>query len=386
MNPASLNLRHLRAVVAIAETGSISAACRRVNLTQPAITHGIAKIERQIGMPLFDRQPGGMAPTEAARLLVPRAEAALEFIGGSAVTGPQVRAFVSLARHGSYTAAASAEGMREASLHRAVSDLSAAMGQRLVERRGRGVVLTSRGLAVARRFRLADAELRAALAELQSLQGREVGRVVIGAMPLSRARLLPNAIGAFVRDNQAARVSVLEGSYNELIGPLRDGDVDLLIGALREEPIAEDIVQEPLLVDRPIILGRSNHPLARLSRPPTVAELAAFPWIVPGERTPLRRQWAQIFSACGIDPPPVPIECGSVIVVRQLLLQGDFLTLLSSDQVAVELEAQWLVRIGPAPGDPSRTLGTTVRAGWRPTPLQSAFLSCLRQEAAKLGQ
>jgi DNA-binding transcriptional LysR family regulator len=78
----------------------------------------------------------------------------------------------------------------------------------------------------------------------------------------------------------------------------------------------------------------------------------------------------------------VAIECGSVIVVRQLLVEGDFLTLLSPDQVAVELEAGWLARIGPAPGDPSRTIGITIRAAWRPTAMQRRFIALVEREAA----
>ena len=75
MAAIDLNLRHLKAAVATAESGSLSSAAFQVNLTQPAITQGIAKLERLLGLPLFERRPGGMEPTEAARILVPRAEA-----------------------------------------------------------------------------------------------------------------------------------------------------------------------------------------------------------------------------------------------------------------------------------------------------------------------
>jgi molybdenum-dependent DNA-binding transcriptional regulator ModE len=117
-------------------------AARTVNLTQPAITQGIAKLERDIGAPLFERRPGGMEPTEAARILAPRAEAALKLVGSSRVTAPQMRSFIALARGGSYAAAAAATGVREASVHRAVADLALGLGERLVERRGRRVALT----------------------------------------------------------------------------------------------------------------------------------------------------------------------------------------------------------------------------------------------------
>ena len=381
MNLADFNLRHLKAVAAAAETGTVSAAARAVNLTQPAITQGISKLERIIGVALFERRPGGIEPTESARMLVPRIEAALRLIGSSRVTAPQMRAFLALARDGSYAAAAAATGIREASLHRAVSDLSAGLGQRLVERRGRGVTLTARGQAAARRFRLAEAELKAGLAEVEALRGREVGRIAVGAMPLARARLLPNAVAAFNRLHPEVDIVIAEGSHAELIGPLRDGELDVLVGALRDAFPGDDIVQRPLFVDRPVILASARHPLARSATSPPVEELAAFAWIVPPEGTPLRSQWTQMFELSGVGPPRVAIECGSVIMVRQLLIQTEYLTLLSPDQVAVELEAGWLARIGAAPGDPSRTIGITTRSEWRPTRLQRAFLDALDEQA-----
>lgn len=384
MEPADLNFRHLKAMVATATSGSVSAASRIVHLTQPAVTQGIAKLERGLGLPLFERRPGGMEPTDAALVLVPRVEAALALIASPRVTAPQMRAFISVARQGSYAGAAGETGIREASLHRAVADLSLSLGARLVERRGRGIALTPRGVAVARRFRLAEAELRAGLAELAAIQGREVGRIAVGAMPLSRARLLPNAVAAFHRDHPQVDMAIVEGSHAELVGPLRDGEIDLMLGALREEKVGEDLVQQPLFVDRPVILGRAGHPLLAERRPTDPRRLASCDWIVPAPGTPLRRQWRQMFEQSGIEPPRVAIECGSVIVVRQLLVQGDFLTLLSPDQVAVELEAGWLARIGPAPGDPSRTIGITTRAAWRPTAMQRRFLALVEREAARI--
>jgi DNA-binding transcriptional LysR family regulator len=378
------NLRHLAAVVATAEQGSVSAAARQVNLTQPALTQAIAKLEQASGLQLFERRPGGMVPTEAASILVSRAKAALRLIGSSRVTSAQMRAFAAVARHGSYAAAALETGLREASLHRAVADMSIGIGQRLVERRGRGIALTARGQVLARRCRLAEMELRAAVGELAALQGREIGRIVIGAMPLSRARLLPAAVAAFNRTHPQVDIAIIEGSHADLVGPLRDGDVDMMVGALRDPAPAEDLVQQPLLIDRPVIVGGARHPLAKRRAKLSAADLARFGWIVPAEGTPLRTQWRQMFLLCGAEPPRVAIESGSVVMVRQLLIDSEYLTLLSPDQVAVELEAGWLARIGDAPGDPSRTIGITTRAEWRPTRLQARMVAAIEAEAEQL--
>ena len=63
--PFDLNLRHLRALPAIMRHGSINAAAEEVSLSQPALTQGLAKLERQLGTTLFVRRFDGMAATDA---------------------------------------------------------------------------------------------------------------------------------------------------------------------------------------------------------------------------------------------------------------------------------------------------------------------------------
>ena len=174
------NIRHFAALAATVRHGSLSRAARAVNLSQPALTQAITGLEASLGTTLFERGPQGMTPTEAALLLAPRAEAAIEHIGSSRVTGTQLRAFLAVVRAGSYSAAAEATGISAASLHRAVADLSVALGQRLIDRRGRTLVLTPAGERRARGFGLATAELRAGLAEVAALQGKAGGRIAVG--------------------------------------------------------------------------------------------------------------------------------------------------------------------------------------------------------------
>jgi LysR family transcriptional regulator, regulator for genes of the gallate degradation pathway len=368
-----LNLRHARAAVDIARLGSISAAAHAVSLTQPAITQAIAGLEAQLGTALFERLPSGMVATPAAALLIPRFDAARAHVGSPQVTMSQVRALIGLARHGSYADAAHATGLSQPSLHRAVADLAVVLGKTLVERRGRGIALTAAGKRMARGFRLAQNELEAGFSELAALSGIQSGRITIGAMPLARARLLPRAVSAFHRAHPYAQVLIAEGSHAELVEPMRDGDLDLLIGALRDPAPGPDLTQAPLFEDCPVIIGRREHPLSTV-RAPTLKKLSQFPWIVAPAGTPIRAQWQKMFEAAGLALPRVPVECGSVITIRQILLETDFLTLLSPDQVAVELEAGWLTKIADAPAGLVRTIGLTTRTGWRPTALQQAFL------------
>jgi DNA-binding transcriptional LysR family regulator len=388
--PFDLNIRHLRAISAIVRHGSMSAAADAVSLSQPALTQGLAKLERQLGAALFERRPDGMSATPEGRLASERVDAALNHLtvatratarGGARsfarpellMTATQLRAFLAVADAGSFVGAADATSLSQPAIHRAVRDLEQLCATPLVERRGRGVALSPSGTRLARGIRLARSELAALIAEVAA-EPEGGGSVVIGAMPLCRALILPAAIARFTRDYPGTMIDVVEGSWRELVDPLRDGVLDLMIGALR--PTAPpDCVQAPLMVDRLAVIARAGHPLARVEQP-SLDQLAAYPWIVGQPGTPLRLQWEELFA--GRPRPRAPIECGSVMVIRGVLADGDFLTLLSPDQVALEVDGDLLTTIGPRLEHSTRTIGITTRDHWRPTLPQARFLELLR--------
>lgn len=65
----SITLRQLRAMVAVARSGSLGRAAALLHLSQPALTVQIRELERALGVRLFDRGARGAEPTEAGREL-----------------------------------------------------------------------------------------------------------------------------------------------------------------------------------------------------------------------------------------------------------------------------------------------------------------------------
>ncbi len=384
LTPWSFNLRHLAAIAAVVNRGSVSAAAAAVHLTQPAVTQAIARVESLLGLQLFERRTDGMTPLEPARALAARIDTAMGLIGSRRVTTAQMRAFLAVADSGGYAGAAAHTGLSQPTLHRAIGDLSLILRRVLVERRGRGITLTEPGRRTARSFRLARTELEAGLSE--ALAGRQSGpiRITVGAMPVSRARVLPKALATFNAAHPEVEIIVVEGSHGELVEPLRDGSVDLMIGALREPAPGPDLQQRALFRDQPTVLARAGHPLIALAGGtlPPLADLARYPWIAPSPGAPLRAGFEAMFRSQGLEAPIVPIQCGSVMIIREILMQTDFLTLLSRDQVSVELAAGWLVSLGEPPGQFARTIGVTTRAQWRPSPMQADFITALQDAAA----
>jgi LysR family transcriptional regulator, regulator for metE and metH len=67
---AMLELRHLKTLVALAETGNLSKAGRRMNLSQPAVSHQVRGIEETYEIELFERKSDPLKLTAAGQLLV----------------------------------------------------------------------------------------------------------------------------------------------------------------------------------------------------------------------------------------------------------------------------------------------------------------------------
>lgn len=70
----------LRYFLAVAEAGNFSRAAKRVSVTQPTLSAGIAKLERQLGIRLFDRDKHKVALTPAgSRFLIRARRMAAEY-------------------------------------------------------------------------------------------------------------------------------------------------------------------------------------------------------------------------------------------------------------------------------------------------------------------
>jgi DNA-binding transcriptional LysR family regulator len=379
----TLNLRHLHAVERIARLGTVNAAASAVNLSQPAITQALARLEDTLGLPLFERRHDGMIPTQAGEILAPRIAAALAHVPSPHVTMSRMRAMLAVAETGSYTGASQATGLSIPSIHRAVGDLALALRRALVSRRGKFAITTEAGNQLAREFRLAQVELEAGLSEVLALRGHETRRIAIGAMPLSRARILPAAVARFLVRRPQVRLTIVEGSRAELVEPLRSGVIDVMVGALREPLTEPDLTQHRLFDDVPAFYARHGHPLAGTS--PTGADMARFPFTVAPRGLPLRDSFEGYFTDLGLPLPSVPVESGSVMMIRQVLMGTDFITLLSPDQVAVEVEAAWLRPLARLPERFARTIGMTTRASLLPTEVQSEFFADLTAAARDCG-
>ena len=72
-----MELRELRAFVAVTEEGGLSSAARRLHISQPALSQTMNALERQLGVKLLVRSSTGVTPTDAGSTLLAEARAVL---------------------------------------------------------------------------------------------------------------------------------------------------------------------------------------------------------------------------------------------------------------------------------------------------------------------
>jgi LysR family transcriptional regulator of gallate degradation len=388
------NLRHLHTFREVARLGSVSAAARSVHISQPAVTQAIAGLERYFGSPLLLRRSTGVSLTSAGQICLARIERSMnqlrEAVGEVArgrpadverlVRSSQLDALDAVVEHGNFSVAARARRLSQPSIHRAARELERLLGVALFEKTSFGIRPTREAEKLARRARLAFAEIEQARAEVHALRGGESGRTVIGALPLARSYLLPAALLEFTQQHPQHGVTIIEGTYESLLSGLRAGETDVLIGALRDPAPGAGVAQEHLFDDPLAIVVRAEHPLVRRRRV-TAAMLSKFQWIAPRVGSPLRVHFNTLLASTGLPMPSPPLECNSLAAARAFLLESDRVMLLSAHQIHYEMQAGLLVALPHPAGNVVRPIGLTLRRDWHPTTTQRSLLDILRRIA-----
>lgn len=387
------NLRHLRLFCAVAELKSLTLTAETWNLSQPAVTQAINKLERETGGLLFERSRNGFSATSRGEVLLRRVYRAFALLDPVldaisprlrvSSTYAQLQALVAVSECQNFTLAALQLGLAQPTVHRAVTQIEHEAARSLFERTAFGIIPTRMCQSLSQAARLAVYELDQADAELADFDGGEAGSIVVGAMPLARSVLLPTALTRFREYYKEMAVRVVDGPYPTLLNELRRGNLDLLVGALREPAPIGDVRQDALFNDWLALLCRPDHPLATRAAI-GIDDLLSYPWVVPQAGTPTRVQFESIFAAAGKTPPRRLIESGSLLLMRGLLLESDHLCCISRIQAKMEYEKGLLCQLPFATGELARPIGLTSRVGWRPTPPQSRLIQILREVGGHL--
>lgn len=398
-------LHHLRVFLSVAETKSIAKAAEVIYKAQSAVARSIVELERSLGVPLFERRPRGMMPNaygeaverRALRIREEVARATEEFcrsarqpsasvahsVANLMFCGRKLQLLIRLADLRNLSSAAAQMGTSQAGASMSLSRIESSIGQTLFQRMMQGMVATDPAARLVVRAKRIFAELRHMASDISALSGSLAGTVTIGTLPLGRTYVVPTAIAAALVRHPGLRVVTVESPYEQLIGSLRNGDIDVVFGALRPREVCQGLLTEPLFDDRMSIVARANHPLAR-RRNIEVGALLSERWILPRPEAPGRRLVEAYFNELGVVPPSPSVETGDLAILRQLLNCTDMLTAISPRQLLFEIRAGILKELPVVLRRTTRQIGLTVRDGALFSPAAQAVIEDIRRQARSL--
>jgi LysR family transcriptional regulator of abg operon len=255
----------------------------------------------------------------------------------------QLQLFLATAERLNLSHAAEAMNITQPGLSKSMHRLQRELGTRLYQRRGRGVELTESGRALLRHVKLIETQLADARSEMMGIAGGKLGHARIGAGPSWLSRHLPESIARVMAQNPNVRFTVDTGFPDRLIGRLRLGELDVVVGALPDNRVDPDLRFMRLSSDVIRVVARKEHPLVR-KRDRALADYAAQRWILPGRQELMRQRLAHALMLAGFPEPMLAVETDSLSLELATLRMTDCLG-LTTTQILTQEEAQGIVAL-----------------------------------------
>jgi len=252
----------------------------------------------------------------------------------------QLQRFVRVVELGTLSAAAEDLNLTVQAVSKSINKLEANLGYRLIDRTHKGVEATHFGEVLLRHAKRILADVRGATEELQAIDGLETGHVTVGAGVTVLNGLLPRATELLLCNRPNLTVSVRRGLNTALIPSLAAGDLDFVLTGTPELIEVPGLTVEALFKMRDVVVARSGHPLAGLTKV-SLRQLLEFRWIfAPNSMLHQKLQRAAKHAKL---PDPVMVVDSDSIQFRKSAVEGtDLLTILPPRFVEREVQTDSL--------------------------------------------
>ena len=163
----------------------------------------------------------------------------------------QLRTFVAVAQHGSFSQAGQAIGLSQSAVSHSIKELEAEMGVRLLDRTTREVLLSEAGQQLATRLERLLEELNTTLLDVRSYGEQRSGTVRVAASQTPSAHLMPQCLASSQQRYPDIRVILHDRVQQWVLQSVRNAEVDfgIVIGPLQDADFdSEEILQEPFLL------------------------------------------------------------------------------------------------------------------------------------------
>ncbi len=291
-----------------------------------------------------------------------------------------LRTLVAIAERGSLVGAADALSVTQPAITKSLAELEAIIGQPLVERTRRGVLLTPTGQVLLRYAGSSLRTLRDGLESIARAQRADAPVIVVGTLPNVGATVMPRAVRGFAEVFPLARLRIRSGGNGVLLAALRQGDLDMVIGRMGHPDDMQGLTFEQLYTEPFIFVVRPGHPLAGATSP-SVADLRGVSLLLPDVGTQIRGVVDAFFLASGLSLADPMLETIDASFGRAYVRDSDAVWCVSLGHVEGDLRSGELVRLLLETRAMASPVGITQRADGVPSEPILGLTEAIRNSA-----
>lgn len=291
----------------------------------------------------------------------------------------QLRHLLAVLEHGNMLRAASAIHISQPALSKSIQNLEAELGVRLLERGPRGVSPTIYGTALLKHARLLLNQGEQAVAEVGAIKAGHLGHLRLGVANFA-IHFLPAVLANLLASKSGLSFDIVDGTYEGLTALVREGALDAVVSGLPPLHRAEDLVHEELTATEFVRVCRPDY---RPFQQPEVsmAALGRARWILPNRPQAIIDLWELAFREARAAPPKPVLQSASMIFIKAMLMEGQFVTVLPRGIVQPEVESGRLKANALHHPFAMVTEGIIYRAGGVHPPALSALIEAIRAES-----
>jgi DNA-binding transcriptional LysR family regulator len=244
----------------------------------------------------------------------------------------QLRYFVAVAEHLSFSRAAEHLHLAQQSLSQQIGALEHGLGVRLFDRDTRGTRLTDAGQVFLPEARAVLARADAAVAVVQRAARGEVGGLNLAFLASTANYMLPPVVRAVRKRFPDLELTTHNVQIDELVTGLRDGRFD---AAFTRPPLVADLATRTLATEPVCVVLPVGHPLAARAEL-HLADLADEDWVLTPRESwpPWHDKYDVDFAAAGFTPRVVQ-RAGGVSNLLGLVAAGVGVTRLARSAISI---------------------------------------------------
>ncbi len=282
--------------------------------------------------------------------------------------------FLAIASTGHIGRAAASLGLTQPALTKSIGRIERELNAKVLERTPKGVTVTAFGKQVIRQATRLTSAMDDAKRELADLSKGETGHLRIGAGVAIAQYLLPVACARLLAECPRLSLDVVAGTGKSLAPQLRDGHLDLFVSGIAAAADPGQ-VQEPIMEDQVVVIGRRDHPLHK-KRAPSLSEISRQQWVLSNGS--LLNDWlAQRWRDAGLSAPVPKVRTNSVGALLSIVGMTDLVTFHSWSTIRLSPFNSALRPIARSPLIWRRTVGVVYREGGYLTPAARRLIDIL---------